>query len=309
MSLESVFAIAYGASKRGKTSDCLYSFPNALYIAAPGALKPAEWIGIPAAYLEQRRRLVDDIEALLGIIRDIKVSPKGPGEFAACVVDDFSLLSDTTFSRLEKKLSGFKLWGALRDLIIELRDMGRRKGIHMIFNAHESGTRTYQGRFIRGGPKLPGGLPEDFPAACDMVLRAVEHPDRRLGWRAAYQCSNTRSDFITGDRHKKAYDMCPMNLGELLRSAGFVLPRLPGMEWSNDVVEALAEALIPQFLKGDPMQEEAQQLLRVAAVQIEAKYTKDKRLVGWVIRDSIDRAMIRIAHTQMAYSTFFTPIT
>jgi hypothetical protein len=297
--LEPVFAIAYGPSKRGKTVDCLYSFPNALKIAAPGALKPAEWIGIPQPYVEKTRILVDDIKVLNALVDKIEVKPKRPGEFAACLVDDFSLMAEATFSKLEKNLSGFKLWGALRDLILELRDKGRRKGIHMIFNAHESGARTYQGRFIRGGPKLPGSLPEDFPAACDMVLRAVEDPARSLGWKGAYQCSNIRSDFITGDRHGAAYDLCPMNLGEILRYAGFVLPRLEGMDWAENAVEQISQALEPAFMSENF--DKAREINRNAVAQL-AQF--DPRLVNWALRDAIDRAAIRVAHRKSIHSMF-----
>ena len=37
---EPAFVCVYGPPGVGKTTDCGYSFPNALFLAAPGALKP-----------------------------------------------------------------------------------------------------------------------------------------------------------------------------------------------------------------------------------------------------------------------------
>lgn len=277
------------------SSDAIYSFPDALFIAKRAALKPAEWIGAP----ELRIRDIEDIEELTKFLRGVKVAPRAPNHFPVIVVDDFSLMADTTFARLEKTHVGFKLWGALRDVIIDLRTAARNLGCHMILNAHESAPRTYAGRFIRGGPKLPGTLPEDFPAAADMVLRVQASPaEGRIGWPAAFRCSVLEQNYITGDRTDIVYDWAPLNTAELMRAAGFVLPHPE--PWMPDVVEKLSSYFAPHLADAAaivPMLQRAREL-------IAGKYTQDPRRIRWALRDAVDRAVIRVSRVKEEYRWF-----
>ena len=112
----------------------------------------------------------------------------------------------------------------------------------VIMSAHESAPTTKDGRFIRGGPKLPGKMPEDFPGVCDIVLRTAVDKTR-LGWHGVYRCSIDDPNYVTKDRHGVTPDPAPMNLGEILRFAGYTIQRAPGLEWQEDVVEEVAGML------------------------------------------------------------------
>lgn len=275
----SVSAI-YGPSGLGKTTDLIYSFPCGLFVAPPGALKPAYNVvghvpqSVEASTIMEATKIVADLK---------KSNPKG---FDAVVVDDFSLLAESTVAALEKKHTGFKLWGAVRDTVLDFRDTARHAGLHVVLTAHESAPRTMNGSFIRGGPKLPGRLPEDVPTACDIVLRAAQDATRR-GWHACYRCTVDDTQWVTKDRHGVTPDRAPMNLGEILRIAGYTIKRAPGLEWQEGLVEAFATALID-----NPGHEKA---LMAEVVEIARESTDNELHIRWAMRDALDRAALKRA--------------
>jgi hypothetical protein len=268
----------YGPSGIGKTTDLLYSFPNGFFVAPTGALKPAHKVVgfVPesgeASTIMEATKLVAD----LGKRTDSK--------YDAIIVDDFSLLAESTVNALEKKFSGFKLWGAVRDAVLDFRNTARHAGMHVILTAHESTPRTMNGTFIRGGPRLPGRLPEDVPTACDLVLRAAFDQSRR-GWHACYRCTIDDPQWVTKDRHGVTPDRAPMNLAEILRAAGYTINRAPGLEWQEELVEAFTTAL----LEGG--NDEA--ALMAEVIEIAREKTTDDLHVRWVMRDALDRASLR----------------
>jgi hypothetical protein len=205
-------------------------------------------------------------------------------------VDDFSLLAEATIAVLEKRHSGFKLWGALRDAVLDFRDTARHAGMHVVLTAHESTPRTMNGTFIRGGPRLPGRLPEDLPTACDLVLRASYDSSRR-GWHACYRCTIDDPSWVTKDRHGVTPDRSPMNVGEILRCAGYDIRRAPGLEWQEELVSVLSRALLES-----PGEEKA---LMAEARELCAERTQNDLHVRWVMRDALDRAALRRAQADV----------
>lgn len=298
-----VVGVAYGASKLGKTTDLIYTFSTrAYYIAVPAALKPSEGVvGITlneraifnAATIEDATKKVQEIGKLRG--------SDGRNPFDAVVVDDFSLLAEQTFSVLERKHSGYKLFGALRDDVLEFRAACRNAGLHVFVNAHETSPSQKNGAYVRGGPKLPGKLPEDLPAAFDLVLRAAAAPGAN-GWPVIYKCDPHDSTFISGDRHGVTPMASPLNIGEIMRAAGYAVRRAAGMEWLDGAADYLAAEL-----KARPGEEKAI-LQQVTDYILTTKYPRvksgeagdDERRrallhVRWAIRDGRDRALIRSA--------------
>lgn len=272
-----VVAALYGPSGLGKTTDLLYSFPNGLFVAPPGALKPAHHVVGHVPQSVEAHTIMDATK----IVSDLKKgNPKG---FDAVIVDDFSLLAESTVAALEKKHTGFKLWGAVRDAVLDFRDTARHAGLHVVLTAHESAPRTMNGSFIRGGPKLPGRLPEDVPTACDIVLRAT-HDGTRRGWHACYRCTVDDPQWVTKDRHGVTPDRSPMNLAEILRMAGYTIRRAPGLEWQEELVAAFATALVE-----NAGQEKA---LMAEVVEIARERTDNDLHVRWVMRDALDRAAL-----------------
>ena len=283
---DNVVAAIYGPSGLGKTTDLLYSFPNGLFIAPPGALKPAHHV---VGHVPQSVEAATIMDATAIVAKLAKSNPEG---FNAVIVDDFSLLSESTVAALEKKHSGFKLWGAVRDAVLAFRDTSRHAGLHVVLTAHESAPRTMNGTFIRGGPRLPGRLPEDLPTACDIVLRAAQDSTRR-GWHACYRCTVDDTQWVSKDRHGVTPDRAPMNLGEILRMAGYPLTRAPGLEWQEELVEAISNLLVAGSL---PMGTSADERSIVAeAVELAREATHNELHIRWMLRDALDRAALKRA--------------
>lgn len=286
---DAAFVIAYGPSKIGKTTDLLYSLPRAFFIANRAALKPSVNVvgfDLPESAVKE----ASTIEEATKIVQDVTKQKDRHGHplYDAVGVDDFSLLAETTISVLERRLSGFKLWGALRDDVLDFRNAARKGGMHVVVNAHESSPRTYNGAFIRGGPKLPGRLPEDLPAHADLILRAVANPNGVGPWPAAYRCTALDSQYISGDRHGVTPDMAPLNIGEILRAAGYKLRRAPGMEWIDNVADALAASLLER-----PTEEPA--ILNNVAKYVFANHSQNLLQIRWAVRDGRDRAILKKA--------------
>ena len=290
MSRESIVICTYGPSGVGKTTDQGYSFPRALFIAAPGALNSITHVcGYTPA-----NTFIRTIPEVTKLIKD------AGKQYKSVVIDDFSFLAEQTLSTLEKKHKGFLLWGALRDTALEFRDTARFAGVDVIINCWEQPPKLKDAVKLRGGPMLPGKLPEQIPALCDVVLRA-SHDAQRKPWPSVYRCQNDPS-FIMKDRFNVASvcDPAPMNLAELLRAANIKVERHEDLPDQEDIVETIAASL-----KSAPVEEHNS--------IVNAYY---KQLVGggvnvtvarWTLRDALDRSVIRNALSVAADS--FIPIT
>jgi len=292
-STDPVVALAYGPSGVGKTTDMGYSFPKALFLAAPGALNCIESV---CGY-KPERHFVATIPEATQIIEMVGESDK----YDTIVIDDFSFMAEQTFAALEaRKLTGFKLWGKLRDQTIEFRNKSRYSGVNVVLNAWEQGPKTRDnGQRVKGGPMLSGRLPEQIPALCDIVVRAV-YEERREPWPGAYHC-RLSPDWVMKDRFNVAYrvDPCPMNLGELVRATSGLQPQ---RLWDDqeEQIEVLVAGDDPIFT-GIPVddRERANEVYK-ALVGSGQPVTRAR----WTIRDALDRALIR-RELKQADSTFF----
>lgn len=279
------FSILYGDLKAGKTSDVLSTFPAAIYIAAPGALAPAEslWgFEVPKRH---------DLETF----RDIRTfGEKLPqGSTIGLVIDDATLIADRTaiYYRDVKGLSGWDVWGAVVGAAVRMRDSLRRRGFHIVMTCHAAGPYVEQGVRQKGGPSFQGQARKKLPAAADFLLRAEARSGPGFFWPMVYRTA-PHSDWLQGSRYDTP-DMSPMNLGEILRLAGFTVPRLRGFEWQEQIAAALADRLLAGPGLGN-MEHVKASLARVYEYAL-AKFSKDERHVTWAARDGYDRAVLRMA--------------
>ena len=296
-----VLGTLYGPPKVGKTTDLGYSFPRAVWVAAPGATAPLTSVcGYDPIHKPIDIMTLDDA---IRLMERIAANPKQL-DVDAMIVDDLTLYVDRTVRSLSASGVGAKdprqLWGAVRLKLLVLRDTARRAGLHVFFNTHEQGPRINSGTRVRGGPALPGAAAEMVPAACDVVLRAVPNPTNiSIGWKVNYRCTVEDQDYVSGDRYNVTPDYCPMNIGEILRAQGFVVRRHPEMPWQEEIVEKIAIALLTDISNADLIK-------RGLALAFEEAYkrasmskgvdpsTAEKRAI-WTQRDAYDRAIIRNA--------------
>lgn len=276
----STLVLTYGASGSGKTTDCGYSFPNALFLATPGSLQSiTHTCGYTPSSMD-----IQTITDATKVIMDIK----GKG-YDAIVVDDFSFLAEKTMASLEKKYKGFSLWGALRDVTLEFRNAARYAGIHVVLNCWEQAPKTKgDGSYVRGGPMLSGKLPEQLPAICDLVLRCGREP-RRKPWSGVYHCEHSQQ-FVMKDRFGVCYNLnpIPMNLAEIMRSVGVSVSRHKDLEWQEEIVEKFSDQL--SNASPNDFNDTVEKLYKGLIDQnIDPKYAR------WTIRDVLDRTVIRKA--------------
>jgi len=285
------FVIVYGELKAGKTSDLLAAFPGAIFIAAPGALAPSESLWGMA----QPKAL--DLETFRDV-REYAEKNAKPG--GSLVVDDATLIADRTEAYFSKKgLGGYDLWGAIRNEALLLRDSLRRRGCHVAFSMHAVSAEMKDGVRLKGGPALRGSARSSVPAAADFLLRAEirgAFDASAVGWNYCYRTA-PHPDWLQGSRYSTP-DHAPMNLGEIMRHAGFKLPRAAGLDWQEGIAEKVAGALAGKLGNGAWVKE-----VSTAAFGAALKLAGNREAhAAWAVRDGIDRAVLRAARSPLARS-------
>lgn len=298
--------LIYGPSGKGKTTDAARAFPEALFIAQPGAVLPAlTFLGYTPTVIPART-----IEEVAAIHRENCL------RFPAIVVDDFTLITEFTLNQLEQRFAGWELYGVLGNQILALRNQVHLSGgAHIIFNCHEQGPKvdTKTGEFLQGGPKSPGKMVRSFPAAVDCIWRAIScqwglsHPALyRMTWENWYTV-NSDPKYVGKCRLSQVTSFTPMNTGEILRAAGWAVPRLKTMPWQETTVELIAQSLEAVFAvnPGDPA---AFQTVVYAAVDdMTRRFKASQEQISWTVQDGIDRALIRIRAKEKIWTILKMP--
>tara|TARA_R110002110_G_scaffold354356_1_gene564156 strand:- start:2036 stop:2914 length:879 start_codon:yes stop_codon:yes gene_type:complete len=286
--MTAIFATMYGPSKVGKSTCTGAAGAAGLFIAQGGGLLPLKnFLGLDGLKVKSAQ----DVAAASKIVE------AEAGKHPTIVIDDFSILVEQTIALLEKKHSFGEMWRALRAQVLGMRDAARvatEKGTHVIFNCHESPPKTSSGKYVRGGPALPGQLPEQFSAFSDVVARVV-YDETAAPWKFVL---NTISDpqYIGGDRLAIFPPSSPMNLAEALRAAGYDLPRPKGMEWMEKAVASLSKSVLDDGI------ENWKTTLKPAAEKLCEKYAKPH--VRWALQDSLHRAIIVNAKSSVVEDFF-----
>ena len=273
---DGIFAVIYGPSKTGKSTATGAAGASGLFIAQTGGLLPLKsFLGI------------EKIQAMAAksVQEAGDIVSKAAGKVPTIVVDDFSLLTELTVTELESKHSFGDMWRNLRNQVLFIRDSARyatSKGTHVFFNCHLSPPKTSSGKYVRGGPKLPGQLPEQFSSFADVVAR-VEYEETAAPWKYVLQ-TGPNPEYVSGDRLSVLPEIAPMNLGEALRAAGYDLPRPKGMEWMDALVEKTSALILKEGI------EDWRGTLSQVANKLRGK--QDLRHIRWALQDSLHRAVI-----------------
>jgi hypothetical protein len=281
------FIVISGPPGAGKTVDVMRAVGiDAVVAAAPGALKPLmPLLGItPRA--EYSAATIEDAIKGLQEIRTISGKKNAPRWYVA---DEFSYMAERTAMILERKHSGFKFWGKLRDVCTRFRDAARDAGVGVIVNCWDQPPQTKaSGKFVRGGPRLPGDMPEQFPGIADYVFLAA-HDMAYTPWPWCYR---TRGDtqWALKDRTDQTPDPSPMNLGAILRESGYKLHYPEQMRKLEPVIADLAATY-------------AQADMSAALAHAQGFYPQllkagvDPRYAKWALTDARDRGTLRRART------------
>ncbi len=287
----------YGDSGSGKTTSLLFAWPRAEWVVPKGGIKPASFVGYRPPTIYDNIHFIDDI---IPIIDKVKTG--------ALVIDDFSyLVANTADLYAEKyrigpsgKANKFYRWEMLGKVLRLLRFSAREAGIAVGVDAHPAPPGTdIKGNFQKGSMKVPGQARQDLPVVFDIIGRAI-HDSTAGGFDPATGLKNwpylllvdpDDPSWYTKDRDSIIKGRLPLNVGEVLRAAGYSVPRAPGMEWQDEVVEAVATALLSGADRG-AIFKEGNAIMR-------EKYLKGQPLprqlamMRWTWYDALARTKIR----------------
>lgn len=289
-------AMLMGDVKRGKTLDAIYAYPQALFIAAQGALKAAAMVGginIPPNRIRNPITVRDAIAHL----------NNPPAGTTALIVDDLTLLVDATVRAYESAGVGkWTLWRTIRNDLMDLRTNARKMKLPVVFTLHdkppryEEAGRAEGGAMMRilieaGAPALPGQMAKGMPAVCDAILLARKSTALVSMWPVVYE--NLPLDPTiegVGLREMPPISPMPMNLAEILRCAGHLVPA-PFPEHEENV--AKLSAIFVEH--ADSMKA----LAEASVAKFDAKFAAQGARAwvrrNWVIRDALARAQLKIA--------------
>lgn len=293
--------LGYAPSGYGKTTDLVLSFPRFLFICQPGGLLPAETV---AGYRPNQIRTARTFDDLIAIIEQEKKKQKQSKEklWDGMVIDDWSLMSDTSLAKFEENYplnkAGYKdtnaFWGKVRSKLLEVRDVLRYADFHMVCNAHERGPHTDERKgYVPGGPMLPGTMPADMPKTFDAVLRVVP-VDGVPVWPFAYRADENDTSWVTKNRFA-IYGDFPLNLGEMLRmfygtEGQWGIRRHESMPWQEEMVEKISRALAPYELASEDHVAMRQRC--VDSMRKKIPGVTDMQMM-WTLRDGMHRAVFR----------------
>lgn len=279
------FVVIYGRSGFGKTGDVGAAYPGGLFIASAGAVSSINsWYGVSVARTQ--------VPTLMELNKNFPAWIKG-GKYTALVIDEFDFLAEETMAALEKRVTGFKLFGALRNEVALTARIARDASLPVILTSLEKPPKIKEdGTKILGGPSLTGDLPEKLPGMADIVLRAIKDPLRKP-WPVVYT-PDGGVDYVGKDRYSIVPSPSPMNLGEILRSR-FHVPRIH--PWQEERVVELHTALF----QGDPKDDAA---VITAYYSYLLGHGIPVQAARWTVRDGWDRTLLARARRAKEASYF-----
>lgn len=279
----------YGDMSSGKDFDAWTALAGRCFVVGPpgGISKPAVASGYgldPKLFGGART-----IEAATQRIRaTVQAFPR---RFLGVIVTDVSVLSAGTFNALRPQIpknKNFEFWERFGMIHTEFVEVIRWCGLLGIMSGHVKvgGVNKIDGRFYKGGLKTPGReTTKILTHSLDMALRCGSDPDRYGPWKGVYYARNNHPDWHQKDRHHSpGFEVIPQNVAELLRLAGYRLPRPPGLEWQEQWVEGIAQKVVA----GASPRKVAPKVIR----HLQAKGVPEA-LTYWTVRDGLDRASLR----------------
>jgi hypothetical protein len=287
-----IMACVFGKPKKKKTSDMLAAFPAGLFIGVPAAitLVAENELGFrPAVHPEPPQTL----EQLIRLIESL--SPHAE-QYGAVVIDDASHICKQSMlywqANAPRGRSGkpdrFFAYQELNKHLLLLASMSRHLGCHLAMTFHErpAGTNS-DGAFAPGGPDVPSrNQTEVLPSWCDINVRAMVDPTYPDPWfPGIYYVNPSDPEWVTGDRTGVCSKKTPGNLREILRASrsNYRLDRLEGLEWQDEVADAVAEGVT----QGHDIKE----LVRDIAGEHKDKY--NTLHLRWACQDGIARGTLR----------------
>ena len=341
---EAATVLVAGDTASGKSTDAARAFGGlGLYaLSVSGGMKPAAGVwGLELARnarVENLHQVQKRVDTLLSKPAAERVGPDGT-PIRAILLDNVSQpasASHTLHEQAEERTAArrskeegreiganiFAAWRRTMDLVLEVRDKCRAAGIFFACNGDLRGPSTdEQGHFHRGGISLPSrGRTADMAKMADIVAVMQARPSARPAplFGARLLVGHDPDNYHGRDRHHVAPADGPGNVGELLRGAGYYLPRHPLMEgWAEPLVAEGAQRLAAPGNDAEAAAEAGRRvrhrLRRVRDRLVADAYAGQPALLGahmlWVLSDTLDRAEILLAHAAAETALLAEPAT
>lgn len=310
--LRAAMFLLYGDPKKsGKTTIFLRTFPRGLFIGERSSIQlvaqsicgftPEPWQFIEG---------ITTLQQLVTFLTDTTVGLRSPAwqeairalAIPAIYVADFSDMCAKSIIHWEQEnpnsdFYAFKMLDKYLDWVPALlRELGLLCGL----DAHRrepkydqnKKSRTHGQLLSAGAPEVPSGKQiQAVPGWVDLV--APVEPGNSLDpwWPRVIRVDSSQADlWVSGDRNSVCWAETPANLREILRAAPtpYDLPRLPGLEWQDEVAETVAASL----QGGEAVLEVIERIFAHYATYA-IPGTPGERHVQWAVQDGIARHTIR----------------
>lgn len=298
------FIVKFGVTGGGKSMDDVMSFAgNGAFLAQPGALRG---LGTVAAYPQLQERVVhiENMEQANDMLPALAAAGWG-----AAIVDDASLLMHNSmnaarerFKTVNAKTGGEgidrEMWSYLRALIVRAAHTSRWLGIHVVWNCHEQPAFTdpkTTERYLAGPDFAWAKLVKIAPHEADLVMRVLKPDPRNKEWDTRADCNESDPSSYQKDRFDRAIpNSGPLNTAEILRAAGYVIPRPPELAWMEEVAQTISE-----WMQQGATEDQARTLwkdrLLGAGVALEH--------VRWALRDGVHRGRLAVYRRTAIYNS------
>lgn len=287
----------YGDLGAGKSIDKVKAFPNALFLVPPGGLKSAvSVLGFMPPNIRKVRTLYD----CMNVIAQEFLAADGASRYPAVGIDDATIVCDDTLIAMKEMGIGSTRSGndeprlrylELATLLKGLRAQLTSVGVHVLLNWHERKPTEHKGEHFPGGPETGSkSQTKTIAAIGDLVVRA-RLEQARVPWTSYYECKPGDLSYTYKDRFDLVGKRAPMNTGEILRQAGYWVPRLNGLEWMDEIAGQIADDVLQQTGGAVPSGAHRSGTLgRWASHLLNQKVAVP--FVRWVVQDGLDRAEI-----------------
>lgn len=292
----------FGQPKRSKSNTISRVRPGMLWFGVTKAIDLVSWgvDGYHAAVWPEAPETFDDL------FRIMDGAGSSINDYSGWGVDDLTLICERSLTIWDEnapvsRRSGKKdIWAQYRELnkaTGELVARARHAGVSLVgFNSHErESSFDDDGGFHAGGPEMgTKARAKKMPGWCDIMARAVsdnESPDPWL--KTKLWVKPFHKDWVTGDRNDVCWDNTPPSLREILLASeyGFDLPRLPGLEWQEEVVEEVASKLAAME---SPDPTAIAKAISASKDRWLRQDTRHPKWLRWAIQDGIARFRLRL---------------
>lgn len=288
------FVIKYGDMGTGKSVDDILSWAGiGLFLTQPGGLRAYATVAAYPALVHQCVE-IRTIEEL----RD-QIDPAAAAGWGALIADDASLLMHNTMSQAEEKFTVVSknggegvdraMWSYLRKLLAETAHRARWAGIHIIWNGHEQPAFTdpKTNERYKAGPDFAWKkLVKLAPHTADLLMRTITPDDRNKEWDTRADCCEADVNSYQKDRFDRAIPRSgPLNVAEILRAAGYTIPRPADLGWMDEVAETVATWMLQG---ASEEQARAPWKARLLEHHVPLEH------IRWVLRDGVHRGRLRL---------------